>query len=161
MIKKLGLKGNELIVYALIYGFCQDGGHFTGDREYVSHWLGIERLATVTSIIQRLMKKGLVEKTAEGIKIVPVGGLEERTESVQSTESVPTESVRQECGKRTEKVRKPHGKSTESVPNNINNINNIYNNIKAKKSKASEPSYDTEKFTNLGIDVNNFDVLDD
>ena len=41
MVSELGLRGNELITYAVIYGFSQDGkGWFCGGRSYIADWLG-------------------------------------------------------------------------------------------------------------------------
>ena len=40
MVKDLELAGNELIAYALIYGFSQDGeSQFRGSLSYVADWL--------------------------------------------------------------------------------------------------------------------------
>lgn len=37
MVEELGLKGSELVAYALIYGFSQDGeSWFTGSAQYVA-----------------------------------------------------------------------------------------------------------------------------
>lgn len=39
MVEELGLKGSELVAYALIYGFSQDGeSWFTGSAQYVADW---------------------------------------------------------------------------------------------------------------------------
>ena len=39
MINELNLSGNNLNVYAIIYGFTQDGNHwFNGSREYLAAW---------------------------------------------------------------------------------------------------------------------------
>ena len=44
MRTQLGLKGNELMIYALIYGFSQDGNSwFCGSAGYISEWVGITR----------------------------------------------------------------------------------------------------------------------
>ena len=41
MINKLNLKGIELMVYAIIYGFSQDGScKFTGSRQYLADFTG-------------------------------------------------------------------------------------------------------------------------
>ena len=38
-VTRLGLKGNELLVYSIIYGFSQDGEtRFTGSLQYLSDW---------------------------------------------------------------------------------------------------------------------------
>ena len=39
MLKDLELKGNELIVYAVIYGYTQDGEHwYYGTRGHLVEW---------------------------------------------------------------------------------------------------------------------------
>jgi hypothetical protein len=58
----LGLSGNELLCYALIYGFCQDGeSSFTGSSKYICEWLGVSK-PTALDILKRLSEKNLIEK---------------------------------------------------------------------------------------------------
>lgn len=39
MVQELGLKGNELLVYAIIYGFSQDNeSDFHGSLQYLCEW---------------------------------------------------------------------------------------------------------------------------
>lgn len=41
MVEELGLSKNNLLVFAIIYGFSQDGNSwFEGSREYLSKWCG-------------------------------------------------------------------------------------------------------------------------
>lgn len=62
MVNELGLKDKELFVYALIYGFSQDGiSRFTGSHSYIAKWLGCSR-QTVINIIKSLCKKKLIIK---------------------------------------------------------------------------------------------------
>ena len=62
MINELHLKGNELLLYALIHGFCQDGKSvFKGSLPYVMSWLNITK-QTCIATIQSLIEKGLVVK---------------------------------------------------------------------------------------------------
>lgn len=62
MRSKLNLKGNELIVYALIYGFSQDGqSKFHGSRQYIADWCGCS-LDTVDRTLGKLVDKGLLAK---------------------------------------------------------------------------------------------------
>ncbi len=62
MRTKLNLKGNELLIYALIYGFSQDGeSRFTGSRKYIAEWCGCS-LDTVDRSINSLVNKGLLAK---------------------------------------------------------------------------------------------------
>lgn len=63
MVNELGLKGNELLVYALIYGFSQDGEtEFKGSISYIMKWLGCKSRQTVINTISALAEKGLIEK---------------------------------------------------------------------------------------------------
>ena len=63
MINELNLKGNELLVYALIHGFCQDGKSvFKGSLNYIMSWLNISK-PTCIATIQSLIDKGLIVKT--------------------------------------------------------------------------------------------------
>jgi predicted transcriptional regulator len=72
MVKDLGLKGNELLAYALIYGFSQDGETwFTGSSKYIAEWLNIDR-RNVLAVLQKLVEKGLLiknEKIINGVKL--------------------------------------------------------------------------------------------
>ena len=66
MVDELGLKGSELVAYALIYGFSQDGeSWFTGSAQYVADWCGIARRNAI-NVLQKLTDKGLVEKVRTG-----------------------------------------------------------------------------------------------
>lgn len=62
MRTKLNLKGNELLIYALIYGFSQDGeSRFKGSRKYIADWCGCS-LNTVDRSLSSLVDKGLLAK---------------------------------------------------------------------------------------------------
>lgn len=62
MVTQLGLSGNELLVYALIYGFSQDGNSvFSGTSRYISEWCNIRKEAAL-QILKRLTDNGLIEK---------------------------------------------------------------------------------------------------
>lgn len=62
MRTKLNLKGNELLIYAVIYGFSQDGeSMFKGSRKYIAEWCGCS-LDTVDRSLNSLVAKGLIAK---------------------------------------------------------------------------------------------------
>lgn len=64
MRTKLGLKGNELLAYAVIYGFSQtDGAKFTGSRKYLAEWCGCA-MATIDRTLNSLVDKGLISRTS-------------------------------------------------------------------------------------------------
>lgn len=62
MTNELGLSGNELNIFALIYGFSQDGeSWFQGNRRYIAETLNITR-PTVDKALNSLQEKGLIIK---------------------------------------------------------------------------------------------------
>ena len=62
MVRDLGLKGNELIVYALLYGFTQDGEqYFSGSLNYIANWINASK-STAQSVIKSLLGKGCLVK---------------------------------------------------------------------------------------------------
>jgi len=62
MIKDLELKGTELFVYAIIYGFSQDGeSYFTGSRNYLAKWCNVS-LPTIDIALKNLCEKGYIIK---------------------------------------------------------------------------------------------------
>lgn len=62
MISKLELKGNELLIYAIIYGFSQDGeSTFYGSISFIEKMLNISR-KTVIETLKSLIEKQYVER---------------------------------------------------------------------------------------------------
>ena len=62
MVNRLKLSGNELIVYAIIYGFSQDGkSMFTGACQYLADSTGISR-RSIMPILNKLVKRGFIKK---------------------------------------------------------------------------------------------------
>ena len=60
MRENLKLSGNELMIFAIIYGFSQDGeSKFTGSAEWLADWIGSTR-RTVYSILKSLKEKNLI-----------------------------------------------------------------------------------------------------
>ena len=63
MVAELGLKGNELLVYAIIHGFSQDGeSRFTGSLRYLTEWTNSSKQGVQNSL-KSLCEKGLICKT--------------------------------------------------------------------------------------------------
>lgn len=70
MLSELGLKNNELLVYAIIYGFSQGGNKFTGSLQYLCDWTNSGK-TSVQNCLKSLREKGLIEKeenTVNGVK---------------------------------------------------------------------------------------------
>lgn len=64
MINRLGLKGTELQVFAIIYGFSQDGESlFSGSLAYLEDWTGVSK-PTVIKALKELVDKEFIIKDA-------------------------------------------------------------------------------------------------
>lgn len=62
MVTELGLKGNELLIYALIYGFSQTEGQvFNGSLQYLADWTNSTKQGVLKNL-KSLVEKGLIEK---------------------------------------------------------------------------------------------------
>jgi len=62
MINRLKLSGNELMVYAIIYGFSQDNeSMFKGSCQYLADTVGVSKRSIIT-ILCKLTEKGYIKK---------------------------------------------------------------------------------------------------
>lgn len=67
MINELNLSGNELICYAIIYGFSQDEEtEFKGSLNYLASMMNVTKENT-RKVVGRLVEKGLLSKKEETI----------------------------------------------------------------------------------------------
>lgn len=65
MVNDLHLSGNELITFAVVYGFSQDGETwFTGSRQYIADWCQTTT-KSVTANLKKLVEKGLLLKRSK------------------------------------------------------------------------------------------------
>lgn len=63
MVNDLKLKGNELLIYAVIYGFSQiKGQRFTGSLKYLMDWINTKSKQTVLNCLNSLLEKGFINK---------------------------------------------------------------------------------------------------
>lgn len=71
MITRLQLKGIDLSVFAIIYGFTQDGEtEFTGSIQYLCDFCGGVSRPTVINSLKRLTDTGLIKKASQTINSV-------------------------------------------------------------------------------------------
>lgn len=62
MVNKLDLKGNELLVYAIIFGFSQlKNQRFTGSLQYLADWTNSTKQG-IQKNLKSLIEKGLIAK---------------------------------------------------------------------------------------------------
>lgn len=117
MVNKLKLKGNELILYAIIYGFSQDGeSEYYGSQRYIAKAMGVS-LPTANTLINKLLAKGLIKETSQS----HYRALKKLKQSVKET-------------------------LTPSVKETLTNNNNTNNNIIAAASVAETPPTPLEPF---------------
>ena len=70
MLNRLGLKGSELQVFAIIYGFSQDGeSEFSGSLSYLGDWVGASK-PTIIKALKDLVEKQYIIKITEQINQV-------------------------------------------------------------------------------------------
>lgn len=124
MVNELKLKGTELLVYAIIYGFSQDGrSRFTGTRRYLANWCNSSRYG-IDKALKKLIGKGLINK--EERKIDDVNYI-----YYQSTKLIGVST------KLTGDINKVDKGSEQSC--HINNIvNNLDNNRKNERKEIFE-----------------------
>ena len=62
MVNELKLKGNELMIYSIIYGFSQlENQRFTGSLQYLADWTNSTKQGVIKSL-KSLIKKNLINK---------------------------------------------------------------------------------------------------
>lgn len=96
MVNELKLKSNELLIYAIIFGFSQaENQFFTGSLNYLASWCGISSKTTVKTILNNLIDKGLLEKEdiyKNGVKYCKYKALTE----IKSI-SIPADEDKKNC----------------------------------------------------------------
>ena len=146
MVSELGLKGNELLIYAIIFGFSQTTGQaFHGSLTYLESWTNSTR-HTVISSLKSLVEKGLIEKeeqTINGVKYCSYrvkNSTDEAQEVVQKLHG-GSAKIAQEV------VQKLHGGSAKIAPNNI--LYNIVDNIVDNNIVENAEKYDMKVITEI------------
>lgn len=115
MITDLHLKGSNLIIYAIIYGFSQgESGKFTGSAQYLADWANVSR-RSVMNTLKELCDASLIVKNE-----IDINGVKMCEYAVSSYPM--------------KKVHTPYEKSSH---NNIdNNIENTVSKDTGKKRKG-------------------------
>lgn len=150
MLTDLHLKGAELLVYAVIYGFCQtERQYFTGNLKYLAEWTNCT-VRGVSKCITGLTEKGLISvvldekgkrcgftvtRTSEKSPAMEQSSANIGTKFRDGRNKVPTQqeqsSIKEEQSSEKQEQSSAH--------NNINNIiYNNYNNINNKRACASD-----------------------
>lgn len=137
MINRLGLKGVTLSVYAIIYGFTQDGeNEFTGSLQYLCDFCGGVSKPTIIKSLKDLVDYGYLLRREEVINGVQFNRYKANLPLLKNLYYPDKETL-------TGVVKNFNGGGKETLPNN-----NIYNSTKHKKEdkeerkKAAEGSFD-------------------
>lgn len=158
MVTELELKGNELLVYAIIYGFSQTNGtYFTGSTQYLAEWTNSTKQGIFKNL-KSLIEKGLIEKVGKNQQVNYYKALRPVNKVNQSTKFNTT-------GKQSlmEGSTKFTGTSKQSLPNNIyNNINNnILNNIECSSNIDNLDNNNSSTENNITTTTQKFKSLED
>lgn len=134
MITKLGLKGNELCAFAIIYGFSQAGeGEFKGSIPYIAEWLSVDE-RSVYRIIKSLIEKKLIIKDTPSINGKECNRYKANIETIEKLKNGIDTGV-------TDMPDTPDKMSPPYINNNIykdNSNNNTNNNISCPFEKIFE-----------------------
>lgn len=158
-VTRLGLKGNELLVYSIIYGFSQDDEtRFTGSLQYLADWTNSTKQSCI-KCLKSLAEKGYItkyEKIVNGVKFCEYQAVKPKSIVVNKVEHGSKQSL-------TGGKQSLTGGIKQSLPNILDNnildnntVSNIGdNNTPEKKERFKAPSveevqeYCTERGNNI------------
>ena len=125
MVTKLGLKGNELLIYAIIYGFSQtEDQTFNGSLQYLADWTNSTKQG-VTKNLKALVEKGYIIKEDKYINNVKF--CEYYATKLDTVYNSVAQGIQQSLTGYTTKF---NTHMQQSLTNNINdNIDNKLDNI--------------------------------
>lgn len=145
MIEDLHLGGNELIVYAVIFGFCRDGSSwYKLSQEYVAKWCGITTRG-LRKILKSLEEKGLLLIKYHGKgEVSEYKALKPDDDEVEELSSASTGTEFRQYRNSVPPVEELSSANTSNnIYNNINNNNKeniIKENSESEKDSVPESS---------------------
>lgn len=160
MVKELGLTGNELIAYALVYGFSQDDeSEFKGNLNYVAEWLNCSR-TTAFNLLNKLADDGFIkktEKTINGVKFCNYSATKPNNEELKEIK------LRKQIRKEREKLErsskklntcsKNHNGCSKNLNEGVQKVDTHNNNIDNIKDNISETIGEVHTSTNIDGEV--------
>lgn len=138
MVKDLQLKGNELMVFAIIHNITQDGtSQFYGSLDYLASWCNATKQGIIKNL-DSLVSKGFITKieTANGLTNNYITNI--HNETIKQSLIPVKQSL-------MEPLNKVECSVKQSLPNNINilkddNKDYIKNSVQSTKSSKSKIS---------------------
>jgi uncharacterized phage protein (TIGR02220 family) len=140
MINRLGLKGVSLSVYAIIYGFTQDGeNEFTGSLQYLCDFCGGVSKPTIIKSLKELVESGYLLRREEIINGVQFNRYKVNLPLLKNLYRGSKETL-------SEDVKDFNGGSKENLPNNKSynkSLDNkeIYNTILSHLNEKAGTDY--------------------
>lgn len=127
-MNELGLSLVEKTVYAIIYGFSQDGdSEFSGSRQYLADWCGCSSLRTIDAALRTLLDRHLIVKNTK-----TVNGVKFCTYVVDCTGSAKiAQGVVQNCPGGSAKIA--HNNIEDNKDNNIDASTRAHARVAARK----------------------------
>ena len=142
MVTELGLKGSELIIYAVIFGFSQDGSTmYTGSAQYLADWTNTTK-QSVFKVLKSLTDRKLIirhEETRNGVMFVSYS---------YNPDALVTGDKQSLLGwstKFTGVVNKVDGGGKQSLPNNIEDKLEYNKDYKLEETRVSKDTLSKEK----------------
>lgn len=132
MINELHLKGNELLIYSIIYGFSQaENQVYSGSLQYLADWTNSNK-RSIIRVLKNLIEKGLIEKEEQEINGVKFCKYKAICNSLNSKCQNVTRGDKMSPGR----CQNVTGGGDKMSPNNIDN--NIYINKDKDKSTIKD-----------------------
>jgi len=157
MINELNLKGNELLIYALIHGFCQDGkSFFQGSLSYIAEWTNSTKQGVI-KCLKSLIDRGLVQKvlvkTEGGLQLCRYCTTKSRKSETGSKQSLPGDqsteftTIQDRSGKQSLPPQSTQFTATgqQSLPNNTLNTLDINSTASESLEKQENTGEAAEK----------------
>ena len=155
MLNQLNLKGVQLQIYAIVYGFSQcEDVEFTGSLSYLCEFTGTSK-PTVIKALNDLQEKGLISKREEKINGVQFNRYSITLPLVKNFNRGSKETL-------IKKKKNFNGGSKETLPNNIYNNINIKREGEATDVATLSPSEDKiifGEFANVKLTHEELDKL--
>lgn len=156
MVNKLQLKGNALMVYAIIYGFSQEeNSWFTGTSNYLAEWCNCSR-QSISTILKKLVEQGLIEKKPIEINNVLFNHYKaiRNYNTCKETLHGCKETLQGGCKETLQGCKET---LHNNISNNISNTKKISNNINNENSKSSKISKNEKKLKNILKIIDEYD----
>ena len=156
MQNQLGLKGTERDVFAIIYGFSQDGvNKFTGSLNYISSFLKVSRQSVINALAS-LVEKDYIIKEQSVINNVKCNSYKVNLEVVKNFDRVVKKFDKGSQKTLQGVVKKFDKGSQKTLPNNI--IDNIDDNILIRENARTQKKAYGE-FKNVLLSDDEYNLL--